>query len=123
MPKILSRRRPEMRASPVDWILGRGRGGQDLPQGRTQMESDLKRDFRITDTLMEKYGYTEGCIGCEAKIDGTARRGHSKACRQRIEQAVREDNPEAEFIRRRDERFQKPEKPETETPSNAAQAG
>ena len=103
--------------------FGARRGGQDLPQGRTQMEPDLKRDFRITDVLLEKYGYTEGCIGCEAKIDGTARRGHSKACRQRIEEAVREDNPEAEFIRRRDERFQKPEKSEDATPSNAAQAG
>ena len=58
------------------------------------------RNFRITESLLEKYGRTDGCPGCEAsllgeysKLSGSARR-HTDECRARIESQMvgTEDN-------------------------------
>ena len=35
-----------------------------------------------------KYGFTEGCIGCEAIIKSTEQRGHTEACRARMLRAM-----------------------------------
>ncbi len=96
------------------------RGGQDLPEAPVNREPGLVRDFRINDELLEKYGFTDGCPGCEAKIDGTARRLHSTACRQRIEDAIRSDEPE--IITRRDERRKRDDrlKPKDDQEPNAS---
>ena len=67
-------------------------------------DEGLTRDFRITDKIIEKYGFTPGCPGCEAKIDGTARAAHSQACRRRIETAMESDEVERAALHRRDER-------------------
>ena len=52
----------------------------------------LTRRMPITHKEIEKYGYTDGCPGCDAKKRGeVARRGHSEKCRRRIEEALRND--------------------------------
>ena len=39
----------------------------------------------------EKHGYSGGCPGCTALLRGTARQGHSEACRKRMEKELMED--------------------------------
>ena len=40
------------------------------------------------DKDLRKYGYIEGCPGCTAAATGTKAKGHSDACRQRIEEQM-----------------------------------
>ena len=65
--------------------------GDDIEiTGRKKSEEEIvERTFRITEGLLEKYGRTEGCSGCEAtiiaeyhKLSGSARR-HTDECRVR----------------------------------------
>ena len=57
--------------------------------------------------MLEKFGFTENCPGCEAKITGGDRRGHNAECRARLEKAIRDDDAEADVIQRRDARMAK----------------
>ena len=50
--------------------------------------------MRIDDDDLQKCGYTLGCPGCRAKKSGTIRINHIEDCRQRIEEKIREDDPE-----------------------------
>ena len=50
------------------------------------------RKFRITPPMLGEYGYTDGCEGCRWQKAGlTGHRGHSDACRARIEAAMTGD--------------------------------
>ena len=51
------------------------------PEARAE-EEVVRRNFRITNRILEKYGHTPGCIGCEAALAfGTSgRREHTNAC-------------------------------------------
>ena len=42
------------------------------PEARPE-EKVVRRNFRITNRIMEKYGHTPGCIGCEAALASGAR--------------------------------------------------
>ena len=79
-------------------------GGQDLPKAPVRHEVGLTREFKITDKLLEKFGFTPGCNGCEAKIDGGAKAAHSAECRQRLEEEIIMDENAKEVIERRDRR-------------------
>ena len=64
-------------------------GGEQLPKESIRREATLTRDFRITEAILERHGHTlPGCPGCAAKIEGREPRGHSAACRRRIEEAI-----------------------------------
>ena len=71
-----------------------------------QHEEGLRRDFRITADLLEKFGYTADCAGCEAKILGTDHRNHSAECRARLEKEMQRDEQMTETLKRRDKRVQ-----------------
>ena len=43
-------------------------GGQHLPRQGVRHEPGLSRNFRISNRVLEKYGPTIGCRGCESKI-------------------------------------------------------
>ena len=46
----------------------------------------LKRRARITRAVeLQQYGYTEGCLGCDAAARSAKAVSHSEACRKRIE--------------------------------------
>ena len=45
----------------------------------------MPRSFYITQDDLTRHGYTAKCPGCLAILKGTARQGHSKACRHRLE--------------------------------------
>ena len=42
---------------------------------------------------LQKYGYTEGCAGCEAAKDKKGSSGHTEECRARLEAAIYLDAP------------------------------
>ena len=51
---------------------------------RTRQEEDSRR-MKITDSILEKYGYTKGCVGCDFKKWGLKEaRPHTEGCRRRI---------------------------------------
>ena len=51
----------------------------------------------IKDADLKKYGYTEGCVGCDSRLRGPpgrqnkARRNHDEVCRRRLEEAMKVD--------------------------------
>ena len=79
-------------------------GGQLLPKQGARHEPGLNRNFRINNRILEKYGPTMGCKGCENKMTGDDARPHSSESRARLEELMREDDVEAEIIARRDDR-------------------
>ena len=88
-------------------------GGHKLGEAPIRRQEGFTRNFRITDKLIEKFGYTPGCRGCEAKIEGTSREAHSAQCRQRLEEEMLNDEIERQAIERRNaRRTQKGPEPE-----------
>ncbi len=80
-----------------------GDGGQDLPE--PVVREDDHREFRITSTMLERFGYSRDCVGCTNKRLGLAHRGHTDACRQRLEEAMNRDARYKEVLTRRDQRL------------------
>ena len=77
--------------------------------GRQMLEPEVAKEkeavfvphrIMIKKEDLEKYGYSAGCPGCKAILRGTARQGHSEACRSRIEDRVegrpKDESPEEE---------------------------
>ena len=60
---------------------------------------------RNINRVLEKYGPTVGCKGCETKMNGDDSRPHTSECRARLEELMRGDDVEAEIIARRDYRW------------------
>ena len=54
--------------------------------------------------ILEPYGPTMGCKGCENKMTGDDARPHSSESRARLGELMRGDDVEAEIIARRDNR-------------------
>ena len=84
--------------------------GMDLPDAvQDELQYRLVyRNFKITKQLVEKFGMTDGCKGCEGQIVGV-RRAHSAECRDRIEQAMANDDVLNSRLLARDSRLQKEE--------------
>ena len=69
-------------------------------------EEPAVRRRGITQLELDKYGFTPGCPGCLAKQRGeVAKKGHSEACRKRIEDLMREDVEDKKKIEKSDERI------------------
>ena len=49
------------------------------------------REFKITKCILEKFGLSDNCKGCDAAASGTDARRHTDDCRQRLEQLIRDD--------------------------------
>ena len=66
----------------------------------------LPRRMGITMAELEKYGYTDNCPGCMAKRRGAvAKKGHSEACRKRIEDLMKQDNSDKKKLQKTDDRI------------------
>ena len=77
----------------------------DVQPVREMMEP-MARRRGITQTELEKYGFTVGCPGCIAKQKGeVAKKGHSEACRKRIEDMMRQDEKDWKKIEAADDRI------------------
>ena len=71
-----------------------------------EIPEPMARRRGITQIELEKYGFTPGCPGCLAKQRGEiAKRGHSEACRKRIEDMMRQDGEDRKKIEAADERI------------------
>ena len=97
----------------------------EIPSGR---DGDRAcRELRITHILLNKYGYTPECDGCDFKLAGSdSHRQHSTVCRQRIYAELMQDEVGAASIERVRQRFERKnvgedEKTQEET-ANAPQA-
>ena len=64
---------------------------EDVPGINIQEEEIRPRRTMITDRELAKFGYTTGCQGCTLRKQGrVAKKGHSEACRKRIEKEMEE---------------------------------
>ena len=54
----------------------------------------VPRRAGITRRMIEKYGYSDNCVGCRASRTGKTNRLHSEDCRRRMEGRVKEDEEE-----------------------------
>ena len=82
---------------------------------RAPREADVRR-FRINQTLLEKYGYTTGCDGCEHKLFQSTggHRGHNEECRSRIRnEMLKDDNEKTRLLKQEERMAKKPDKSET----------
>ena len=74
-------------------------GGAELGQPQKSEAQAVPRELRITDRLLEKYGYPSGCPGCIHKqLDLEGHRGHTAACRTRIYELMRNDEEELDRL-------------------------
>ena len=55
--------------------------------------------------ILKIFGYTKGCLGCEAKLFGIEHRNHTPACRARMEQKMIADEMLKEILYTRDQRL------------------
>ena len=71
-----------------------------------EMAEPMARRRGITHLELEKYGFTAGCPGCTAKQRGeVAKKGHSEACRKRIEDMMRQDEKDRKKVEAADDRI------------------
>ena len=49
------------------------------------------REFNITKGILEKFGLSDICKGCDAAASGTDVRRQTDDCRRRLEQSIRDD--------------------------------
>ena len=58
---------------------------------KSSVDEDIgpkRRRARINKQDLLKHGFTEGCLGCRAMIQGGEPRNHTEACRSRVEEAM-----------------------------------
>ena len=63
---------------------------EELESGQPLMSEDSRNIYRLRLRRQDffEHGFSEGCVGCQALIAGSAARGHSDACRKRMEEAI-----------------------------------
>jgi hypothetical protein len=68
--------------------------GQRISEPEVQLQREVTvapHRFRIGKEDLETHGYSANCQGCKSILRGTARQGHSEACRKRLEEALKDD--------------------------------
>ena len=69
-------------------------------------DQKVPRELRIDGRLLEKFGYTDECLGClHRQMKEPGHRPHSSACRRRIYDLMTEDEDELDRINWNDERM------------------
>ena len=82
----------------------------------------MARNFRITEDIIEKYGYTGGCPGCEAMNRGDEPKNHSENCREAYKQLLQQKDPEkyAKEMEKEDKKLARIVEEKQATPSQPA---
>ena len=79
---------------------------EKLDEVDTRDDDHSKRNFRITEDLLNKYGRTPGCAGCyHIPVSLGDHRPHAPECRGRIRDAMSKDNRHKFTVQRADERL------------------
>ena len=70
----------------VRWLVE-----EEIQSGQAKMTEDSCRVYRLRLKKQDfvAHGFTEGCPGCQAIIAGTTAKGHTEACRSRMESALK----------------------------------
>ena len=66
-------------------------GGSKIQELVRRFEEFKFREFKITMGILEKFGLSDNCKGCEAAASGTDARWHTDDCGQGLEQLIRDD--------------------------------
>ena len=103
VPKIKEIAEPAAGETPVVYADVEGDGKQ-IPEDDHISEDKTVRDFKITRQVLQKYGYSDHCVGCDEALHGK-KRGHTTMCRKRLEEAMKADEVDQQRIRRRNERM------------------
>ena len=103
VPKIKEITEPAAGETSVVYADVEGDGTQ-IPEDDHISEDKTVRDFKITRQVLQKYGYSDHCVGCDAALYGK-KRGHTTMCRKRLEEAMKADEVDQQRIRRRNERM------------------
>jgi len=61
-------------------------------------ENASVRDLQIFKKDLNKYGFTEGCLGCEASRSNAIQRPHNSTCRERMRKALLADSDTKERV-------------------------
>ena len=86
---------------------------EKLPEVDARDDEFSKRNFRITEDLLNKYGRTPGCAGCyHVPVSLGDHRPHAPECRGRIREAMTKDEKHKFTVRRADERLSTTAPPE-----------
>ena len=94
----------DIRTEEATMVIDVGGDGAQVPEADTEELDKQLRDFKITKVLLEKFGYTDLCPGCEGSILGK-RRTHTKKCRETLEKESEKDHEEKKRIERRNRRL------------------
>ena len=79
MPRTAGQERPTEDGREVDV------GGSNLERPLVMKDQRVLRELRIDGRLLEKFGYTDDCLGClHRHMKELGHRPHSSACRRRI---------------------------------------
>ena len=76
----------------------------ELPPPIVPVAVGLRRVYIRRGVELLKYGYTVGCLGCDAARSDTVAKPHSDACRKRVEQAMAADEAGAARVAQAAER-------------------
>ena len=83
----------------------KGKSGKDILATRTILDITRRRNFKMTRRFFEDFGFTPGCVGCEAIDEGLPRRTHSKYCRERIAQELGKSEEGRQVLKNVSDRF------------------
>lgn len=86
-----------------------GKSGKDFPETKATTDTTKRRNFKMTKRLFDEFGFTPGCIGCEAIDEGLLRRIHSKHCRERIAQELNKSEKGRKVLKNASDRLNKSE--------------
>ena len=70
----------------------------------SELPVDPKR-FRITKDDIERIGYSEGCVGCNAIRQSKPTQRHSKYCRRRVQEDLKGSEEGRQRLEKAEERF------------------
>ena len=89
---------------------------------REGIHGEFRAVYIRADVELVKYGFTDGCKGCEAASAGTAPRNHSDVCRGRIVEAMRADPELQHRVEAAEVRLTEGGIPESESPQGMVES-
>jgi len=81
--------------------------GEDIGAGPKGRES-APRELNVTPERLDKYGWTDGCIKCDAMRRGNkarSHRSHSQRCKERVKRAMLEDELDRDKVEESEQRI------------------
>jgi len=77
--------------------------GKDEEEAVRTSPPVVPKSFTITQKDLIEHGFTDGCMGCRARLRGTERQKHSDLCRQRLVKEMKGDAKVKEATKRENE--------------------